>query len=246
MINKPSLNGMFKITFYLQVLTTFVCLFLSLSLVSCGSEDHKTTDYSIKNEQGYQDKELIANAWQLPVARTLKNNFIYQENGAFCGPASVVNTFNSLGIEGFNQSIVIGNSSVYYIKARLLGLTLDEMRTVFEDNLKKAGYSNWSVTAYRNLNINQFRAHLRQANHLDFRYVINFSRLPIFGVDVGHHSLIGGYIESNDSVFVLDVLGDYRQFLVSIEKLFMAMNTIDSETEKKRGLIQLHVQKSAL
>jgi hypothetical protein len=246
MVNRPSLNGMFKITSYLQVLTSLVCLFLVLSLGSCGAEDQSVTDYSIQNERGYQDKELIASAWQLPVARTYKNTFVYQENGAFCGPASVVNTFNSLGIEGFNQSSVIDNSSVYYIKARFLGLTLDEMRTVFVDNLKKAGHSNWLVTAFRNLDIDQFRAHLRQANSLDFRYVINFSRLPIFGVDVGHHSPIGGYIESNDSVFVLDVLDDYRPFLVSIEKLFMAMNTIDSETKKKRGLIQLHVQESAL
>jgi hypothetical protein len=214
---------------------------LALTLLGCGTNNSDSDVHSIKNEQNYQDEALLAGAWRLPVASTYKNNFVYQENGAFCGPASVVNTLYSLGVHGVSQSNVIENSSIYYIKARILGLTLDEMRRIFKDNLQKTGHSDWSVTEYRNLTIHEFRDHMRQANRLDFRYVINFSRLPLFGVDIGHHSPIGGYMEDSDSVFLLDVLEDYKPFIVSAEKLFIAMNTIDSETEKKRGLIQLHI-----
>ncbi len=214
-----------------------ICLLLILP--GCGSDNPASAVYSIKNEQSYQDPELLARAWQLPVASTYKDNFIYQENGAFCGPASAANTLNSLGVHGLSQSNIIENSSIYYIKARILGLTLDEMMSLFEDNLKKTGHSEWMVAEYRDLTIEEFRNHMRQANLPDFRYVINFSRYPLFGVDIGHHSPIGGYIEGSDSVFVLDVLEDYKPFIVSVKKLFNAMNTIDSETGEKRGLIQL-------
>lgn len=215
-------------------------IYLALTLAACGTDNSNSVVHSIKSEQNYQDEALLAGAWQLPVAKTYKNNFVYQENGAFCGPASVVNALNSIGVHGLSQSNVIENSSTYYIKARILGLTLDEMRSILKDNLKKTGHSEWLVTEYRDLTIDEFREHMRQANRGDFRYVINFSRLPLFGVDIGHHSPIGGYIENSDSVFLLDVLKDYKPFIVSTEKLYIAMNTIDSETEKKRGLIQLH------
>lgn len=221
----------------------FACLVnicLALALAGCGSDNPDSAIRSIKHEQNYQDEAQLADAWQLPVASTYKNNFVYQENGAFCGPASVVNTLSSLGINDLSQSDVIKNSSIFYIKARILGLTLDEMRTIFKDNLQKTGQSAWTVMEYRDLTIDEFRDHMRQANRPDFRYVINFSRLPLFGVNIGHHSPIGGYIEDSDSVFLLDVLEDYKPFIVSTENLFVAMNTIDSETEKKRGLIQLH------
>jgi len=33
----------------------------------------------------------------------------------------------------------------------------------------------------------------------------NFNRAQIFGAGVGHHSPIGGYLEAEDLVFVLDV-----------------------------------------
>jgi hypothetical protein len=213
---------------------------LALTLSGCSTDHSDTAVQSIKNEQIYQDEALLSGAWQLPVASAYKNNFVYQENGAFCGPASVVNTLNSLGVHGLSQSNVIENSSIYYIKARILGLTLDEMKRIFKDNLQKTGHSEWSVTKYRDLTFEEFRDHIRQANHPGFRYVINFNRLPLFGVDIGHHSPIGGYIEDSDSVFLLDVLEDYKPFIVSTEKLFIAMNTIDNETDKKRGLIQLH------
>ena len=42
-------------------------------------------------------------------------------------------------------------------------------------------------------------------NDFSRRYVINFARAPIFGSGVGHHSPIGGYLEAEDLVLVLDV-----------------------------------------
>jgi hypothetical protein len=182
----------------------------------------------------------MEHAWKLPVALSYKNNFTYQDNDAFCGPASIINIFSSIGgSDSLNQSSLFDNSSIYYLKARILGLTLDEMKTLIDDNLSESGISGWSVKVYRNLSISEFRKHMQLANSSTHRYIINFHRMPLFGVNVGHHSPIGGYIESSDMVFVMDVLESYKPFLVPLKKLYNAMNTIDSEIDKKRGLILL-------
>ena len=60
-------------------------------------------------------------------------------------------------------------------------------------------------------------------------------RKPIFGDGVGHHSPIGGYLEAEDLVFVLDVNRNFRPWLVERSRLFAAMNTYDGNT--KRGLL---------
>jgi hypothetical protein len=52
---------------------------------------------------------------------------------------------------------------------------------------------------------------------------------------VGHHSPIGGYLESDDLVFVLDVSRDYQPWLVERTHLFDAMDTWDGD--KKRGML---------
>jgi hypothetical protein len=64
---------------------------------------------------------------------------------------------------------------------------------------------------------------------------VNFSRGAIFGEGVGHHSPIGGYLEEDDLVFVLDVNSRFQPWLVERERLFSAMDTRDGE--KKRGLL---------
>lgn len=52
----------------------------------------------------------------------------------------------------------------------------------------------------------------------------------------GHHSPIGGYLEAEDLVYVMDVNEDYKPWLVSRETLYAAMNTFDGE--KKRGMLR--------
>jgi hypothetical protein len=59
--------------------------------------------------------------------------------------------------------------------------------------------------------------------------------VPIFGDGVGHHSPIGGYLEAEDLVLVLDVNKKFQPWLVESTRLFSAMNTLDGD--KKRGLL---------
>jgi hypothetical protein len=87
----------------------------------------------------------------------------------------------------------------------------------------------------RDLSPDEFREHLRHSNDPGRRYVVNFTRKPIFGAGHGHHSPIGGYLEAEDLVFVLDVNEDFKPWLVERSRLYAAMDTLDGA--KKRGLI---------
>src|SRR5580658_5807119 len=84
-----------------------------------------------------------------------------------------------------------------------------------------------------------FREQMRHTNDLSRRYVINFSRGPLFGTGGGHHSPIAGYLNQEDLVLVLDVNKKYGPWLVKPDRLYDAMNTVDTTTQKKRGLLPI-------
>ena len=67
--------------------------------------------------------------------------------------------------------------------------------------------------------------------------MVNFSREAIFGAGVGHISPVGGYLEDEDLVFVLDVNENYRPWLIERSRLFTALDTFDGRT--KRGLLRI-------
>jgi hypothetical protein len=111
----------------------------------------------------------------------------------------------------------------------VLGLTLDELAGVARTNTSR------KITILRDLSEEQFRDHLRRSNDPDRRYIVNFNREQIFGAGVGHYSPVGGYLEAEDLVLILDVNRDYQTWLVERARLFAAIDTFDGE--KKRALL---------
>lgn len=188
---------------------------------------------SIARAAYYQNPALLERAWRLPVASAYPNPIEYQINGAFCGPAAAVNLLRSVGVRR-DQNGVFDKAGVSRWKARFMGLTLDELAGLIRANGAP------DVTVLRDLSLEDFRAHLRRANDPAYRYLINFNRRPLFGIDIGHHSPLGGYLEDADLVFVLDVLDAYKPFLVPADRLYAALDTVDSETGRKRGLLVVH------
>jgi hypothetical protein len=173
--------------------------------------------------------ELVSRAWQLPVAATFGTKISWQSNGSRCGPAAIANAYRSLGDGATTEGDVLAGTRWCWTGICIMGLTLDELAAVANVN------SSRKVTVLRDLTEEQFHAHMRRANDRDRRYIINFSRAEIFGSGVGHHSPIGGYLEDEDLVFVLDVNSDYHPWLVERSRLFAAMNTLDGS--RKRGLL---------
>jgi hypothetical protein len=112
------------------------------------------------------------------------------------------------------------------------GLTLDELA-------KAAERPEWKVTVLRGLTLEQLREELGHVSDPKRRYVANFHRGPIFGTGGGHHSPIGAVL--GDDVFVLDVNSSYGPWVVPLPKLFEAMDTVDSSSNAKRGLLRIEL-----
>jgi hypothetical protein len=173
--------------------------------------------------------ELINRAWRLPVATTFKTEFTWQSNASRCGPASVANTFRSLGEQETTEAEVLEGTGKCWTGICFMGLTLDELADVARTKTHRR------IAVLRNLTGEEFREHMKRSNDPSRRYIINFAREKIFGGGVGHFSPIGGYLEAEDLVFVLDVNEIYKPWLIQRERLFAAMDTLDGD--KKRGLL---------
>jgi hypothetical protein len=174
-------------------------------------------------------EQKIEQAWNLPAASTFKKEVTWQSNASLCGPASVANAFRSLGESATRESTVLAGTGRCWTGFCVIGLTLDELADVARTKTKR------TVTVLRDLTAAEFQEHLKRTNDTGRRYIINFSRKEIFGAGAGHHSPIGGYLEAEDLVFVLDVNRDYQPWLVERNRLFQAMDTLDGA--QKRGLL---------
>jgi hypothetical protein len=173
--------------------------------------------------------ELVERAWRLPVAVTFNRQLTWQSNRSRCGPAAVANVYRSLGDSAITEGEVLAGTGRCWTGLCIFGLTLDELAEVAQTNSRRR------ITVLRDLSEEQFHEHLRRSNDPGRRYIANFSRARIFGAGVGHFSPIGGYLEAEDLVFVLDVNEDYQPWLIERTRLFAAVNTVDGD--KKRGLL---------
>jgi phytochelatin synthase len=217
----------------LSLLAAGLVALLAIIALSRGAPNEYAAVVSIEKSSAYQDPQLLARAWQLPVAAAYRAaTYDYQRNQSFCGPASVVNIMHSLR-RPQSQSVVLDGSNVWTVFGYVVpaGMTLDEVSELMR---LKTGLP---VKVLRGLDLAAFRAELPRTNDPAFRYLINFSRGPLFGRGHGHHSPILGYLADEDLVFVGDVNHDYGPWLVKSERLFQAMDTIDDSSGKKRGLL---------
>lgn len=187
---------------------------------------------SIELESAYQDEALLKRAWALPTASQY-GSIHPQVNGSVCGPSSAANALRSVGDTETTEELVLEGTGLCRTGMCFAGLTLDELAGVIRTKTDRP------VTVIRDISLDEFREHLRKSNDPSVRYLINFTRGPLFGRGGGHHSPIGGYIEELDLVFVLDTNDKYKPWLVSSERLYEAMNTVDTMAEKKRGLLLL-------
>jgi Phytochelatin synthase len=126
-------------------------------------------------------------------------------------------------LQGTNFSTVLG-----YLPE---GLTLDQLADIARQKLGR------NVTVLRDLDLAAFREQLSRSNDPSRRYVINFSRGPLFGTGGGHHSPIAGYLDEDDLVLILDVNKKYGPWLIKSQRLYEAMNTVDTTAQKRRGLL---------
>jgi hypothetical protein len=183
---------------------------------------------SIREAPAFQDPKLLARAWALPVASTFSRPILSQTNPSSCGPASVANVLRSAGAP-MSADDVAAHGSGCVAGFCFGGLTLTQL-----GEATREAAPGWKVTELHPETLEKFREELRRK---EGRLIINFHRRPLFGAGGGHHSPIGGYLEKEDLVFVLDVNERFGPWLVSSERLFGAMDTMDGSS--KRGLLRL-------
>lgn len=186
---------------------------------------------SIARTTSYQDAVLLERAWQLPVAATYRSGLLYQPNGSLCGPTSIANVQRSFGKSAASIAGVLDGTGKCWTGVCWMGLSLDELAELARHATGR------KVTPLRDLSLEQFRQELRHFNDPGRRYIVNFQRAPLFAQGGGHHSPIGGYLSDEDLVLVLDVNDKFKPWLVSSERLFKALDTLDSG--KKRGLLRI-------
>lgn len=175
--------------------------------------------------------ELMEQAYSLPVGAAFGKDLAWQSNPSRCGPASVANVYRSIGEEETTEAAVLDGTGLCWTGWCIVGLTLDELASVAQAHTQR------KVSVLRDLTEEQFLEHLKHANDPARRYIINFRRKEIFGAGAGHHSPIGGYLEKEDLVLVLDVNEAFKPWLVERKRLYDAMNTIDSDGGRMRGLL---------
>ena len=186
---------------------------------------------SIKESRDFQDPVLLKKAWTLPVASAYQADIEFQQNGSVCGPTSLVDVLHSLKQPGNQESILQGSGFSTVMGYLPEGLTLDQLADLARQKLHR------KVTVLRDMDLAAFREQLSHVNDSARRYVINFSRGPLFGTCGGHHSPIAGYLDQEDLVLVLDVNKKYGPWLVKSDRLYEAMNGVDATAQKKRGLL---------
>lgn len=188
---------------------------------------------SIRTAPAFQDAALLERAWALPVAATFPHPVVSQTNPSACGPTSGANVFRSEG-KALSSDDVAAHGKGCVGGICFGGLTLAQLGDALRETSPE-----FKVTELHPATPEEFREELRHANDPDRRLIINFTRRPLFGTGGGHHSPIGGYLEAEDLVFVLDVNEHYGPWLVSSARLFEAMDTVDPSSGQKRGLLRL-------
>lgn len=187
---------------------------------------------SIERRSDYRPEQLMLSAWSLSVARRYRrNDYEFQDNPSFCGPASISNLLRSTGVETTQHQVIDGTQHEPWFGILIGGMTLDALADLLSTR------ADAEVHIERDPTLPQFRALMTTANDPRRRMIVNFHRGPLFGRGHGHFSPVLGYLAERDLVLVGDVNADYKPYLVPVERLWRGVDTVDDATGKKRGLL---------
>lgn len=195
-----------------------------------------------------QSARLFDSASEKAAFWPLMSAFVSERNQAFCGIASAVMTLNALRVapplspewypyaywdeHNIFTRAVLEVKPVLGIQAE--GLTLDELTRLFT----AAGAKAEAVHA-ADSDLSAFRAAARAAVATqDAVIVVNVLRTALGQPGGGHFSPLAAYNADADSFLFLDV-ARYKlpPSWIPAERLFAAMNTLDSSAQKTRGYI---------
>ncbi len=177
----------------------------------------------------------------------LASQFVTQQNQAFCGIASTVMVLNALGIPApeapawdrqyFTQENLFNEATEAVIARSLIerqGLTLAELAAIIGSYAVEV-----EVLYGGEVTLAEFREAV--ATNLaegDNFVVVNYLRRAIAQETGGHISPIAAYDAETDQFLILDVSRyKYPPVWVGAEALWAATNTVDSVSDRTRGIV---------
>jgi glutathione-S-conjugate glycine hydrolase len=200
------------------------------------------------NEGRRQLWESMAKEGYIP----LSMYFTTQENQAYCSVATGTMVLNSLpisrprsdgnGIYGFFTQDNFFTPSVCRIVSRekvsRSGMTLQQMAETL-----RTFQVDIDITYAAEGSLDKFRATAIQTlRHRHSFMVVNYLRSAISQESGGHISPIAAYHEGTDRLLILDVARyKYPPVWVRVEALWSAMLAVDTESQKSRGYLVVHV-----
>lgn len=183
-----------------------------------------------------------ADYWQLSPA------FTVQQTQSYCSVASAVTVLNAMPVRKpvdpayapyayFTQSNFFTPEVIKLISPQTVlsqGMTREEMAATLAQHGVKA-----KSIAGDTLNDDSLRTLLQQALGEDGQFVLaNYFRANLGQVGGGHWSALAAYDAQSDRVLILDVAKyKYAPVWVGIHTLRQAMDTLDTASNKARGLV---------
>lgn len=178
----------------------------------------------------------------------LSKEFLTQKNQAYCGVASIAMVLNALNIDGPNDPVyapfrpVTQDNFFTAVVTKIIspqqvtqhGMTLDQAATA-------AAQFDVSTQAIHsdNLTLAKMRKLLSAKLEIENEYtIVNFFRPGLQEQGAGHFSPIAAYDAASDRFLLLDVARyKYPPVWVRAADLWDAINTIDTDSQKKRGIL---------
>ncbi|MFN2100252.1 phytochelatin synthase family protein [Altererythrobacter sp. MF3-039] len=193
---------------------------------------------SLVSAETSEGQALLAGAEALDDHEELSANFEQQRLISFCGPASSVAVLNSLGRNVTQTSLFTDRASEVrpLWRAAAMGMTIDMLAAILEAHDLEVSMSRANLSG-----VDDLRAAIKRNLATDDDYLlVNYQR-EVLGQDrVGHISPLAAYDADTDRVLIMDTASyKYPHTWVPVTELHAAMATIDGETGKSRGWIEV-------
>ncbi len=171
-----------------------------------------------------------------------------QENLAFCGPASIAATLNSLGVT--RPAVSTLGPYPFFTQDNVFNAATEAIKR--REAVAAGGMTLEQLAAF--LNALGVQAEARHADTLDAaqlrtlldttladpgrRLIVNYNRKLLDQAGGGHQSPLAAYDRDSDSALLLDVAKfKYPPVWVKLTDLLAAMQSVDSDSGKSRGLV---------
>ncbi len=180
----------------------------------------------------------------------LAEQFHTQSDPAFCGLGSLVVALNALGIDPgrlwkgpwrwFAEELL--DCCVPLDQVRQRGLDIEELAC-----LARCNGADVEVRHADDAELDAFRAAVLAGAKGSSVVVASYDRAGLEQTGSGHFSPIGGYHGARDLALVLDVARfKYPPHWVPLERLYRAMEPVDSATGRARGWMTLRARERGL